>query len=630
MQKNKKSIFLSLCMIVKNEEQLLSDCLESVKELVDEIIIVDTGSTDSTVKIANSYNARGFSFDWTDDFSAARNISLEHAAGEWILVLDADERITPENKDKLLTLLSGSSVKNIAYYLNFRSRVEAGSLGSELIHSHARLFRNGLGIRFNGRIHEQIIDSVTQAGGVIEPTNIIVEHKGYEDEQMSRKRKSDRNISILKKMLDDEHENHGMACFYLGESYSMLKNWDEAIRYYELSILKKGVPRANRALVYQNLGTAYLNSGNFAEAIRNERLSIKLQPARITPHGVLAETAMAAANYDLAIWEWRTILDKLNKSEDSVFDRLSDHSIDPDMVNTRLGEAYFRTNDFEAAESCLNKVKTSGRFDDEANKWLAKTAFAQNDFERSLELVNKIIRERPDDPEAICLQGKIYGNTGKLDEAVSCFTRVLDVDSDNKDARISLGTIYLTKGDLNSAEKILGDIDSEILDPGIQKQRAQMYLQQGDASKAKEILTTLENRHHSDHEIVFFLAIAADIQNKPDEVLSNCDKALELCTSDPRIYCLQGNTFLKQDKYRDALTAYDNALQIQPDIVDAWKGIGVAAVKIPDYDKAVNAFEKAHRLQPDDVQIKRSLAAVYGKLGMHNEAEKYLMMTKNV
>ena len=161
----------------------------------------------------------------------------------------------------------------------------------------------------------------------------------------------------------------------------MLNRWEEAIRYYELSVLKKGIPRQNRALVYQNLGTAYFNTGNYPETLRNERLSLKLQPERITPHGVIAETAMASGNYDLASWEWKSALTKINTVEIGVFDKLSDHIFEPDMVNLRLGEAYFWSKDYPAARSRFSELVHNDRFICEAKKWLAKTAFSENNFE---------------------------------------------------------------------------------------------------------------------------------------------------------------------------------------------------------------------------------------------------------
>jgi len=92
---------LSLCMIVKNEEEYLQECLASVEDVVDEIILVDTGSTDRTVEIAGQFDAEVHHIPWNDDFAAARNESIKHASGDWILQLDADERLDPESKKEL-------------------------------------------------------------------------------------------------------------------------------------------------------------------------------------------------------------------------------------------------------------------------------------------------------------------------------------------------------------------------------------------------------------------------------------------------------------------------------------------------------------------------------------------------
>src|SRR3989338_8295195 len=96
---------ISLCMIVKNEADFLEQCLNSVKEIADEIIIVDTGSTDRTKEIAKKFNAKVIEHKWNNNFSEARNISLEHATKEWILVLDADEAISREDLPKIKILI---------------------------------------------------------------------------------------------------------------------------------------------------------------------------------------------------------------------------------------------------------------------------------------------------------------------------------------------------------------------------------------------------------------------------------------------------------------------------------------------------------------------------------------------
>lgn len=117
------SITISLCMIVKDEEQTISKCLESVKSVVDEIIIVDTGSTDGTKEIVKKYDAKVYDFQWIEDFSAARNFAFSKATKEYILWLDADDIIDTEDIKKLLqlkhTLDRSTDAVSMKYYLTF-------------------------------------------------------------------------------------------------------------------------------------------------------------------------------------------------------------------------------------------------------------------------------------------------------------------------------------------------------------------------------------------------------------------------------------------------------------------------------------------------------------------------------
>ena len=116
---------LSLCMIVKNEEKFLEQCLNSVRELVDEIVIVDTGSTDKTKEIAAKFTNKIFDFQWCDDFSAARNESLKHATGDWILVLDADETIAWKDLSEIRKLIDDADASVSGFVLLQRNYVSS-------------------------------------------------------------------------------------------------------------------------------------------------------------------------------------------------------------------------------------------------------------------------------------------------------------------------------------------------------------------------------------------------------------------------------------------------------------------------------------------------------------------------
>jgi tetratricopeptide (TPR) repeat protein len=191
---------LSICMIVRNESANLAACLASAAGLSDETIIVDTGSTDDTRAIALRHGARLHRFDWRDDFAAARNEALLHATGDWILSLDADDRIVPISHMRLKALLATLSDDNVGYMMPIVSpAADGGPLGEVL---HVRLFRRRAGIRWRYRVHEQIGSSILESGGRLCVTDIGIVHVGYLD-GANLESKLRRNLRLLDLELQD-------------------------------------------------------------------------------------------------------------------------------------------------------------------------------------------------------------------------------------------------------------------------------------------------------------------------------------------------------------------------------------------------------------------------------------------
>ncbi len=155
-------------MIVKNEAHNIGACIESFADLVDEIIVTDTGSTDDTVAIAKRMGAKVFHFPWIDHFAAARNESLRHATGEWIFWMDADDRLDAENRARLRRLFADLPDGKVAYVFKVLCPPKnAGDSGTVV--DHVRLFRNLPGLSWEHRIHEQILPALrrrapTQSG----------------------------------------------------------------------------------------------------------------------------------------------------------------------------------------------------------------------------------------------------------------------------------------------------------------------------------------------------------------------------------------------------------------------------------------------------------------------------------
>ncbi|REE84489.1 tetratricopeptide repeat protein [Paenibacillus taihuensis] len=227
-------MLLSLCMIVKNEERTLARCLDSVKGLVDEIIIVDTGSTDTTKEIALRYTSNLYDYTWTRDFSAARNESLRKATGEWILVLDADEFVEQENHDKLRSFISQADASLPRGYLltimNMTGQNEE-SMNGLLQSSAARLFPNSPDLYYTRPIHEQL----TYTYGEVEciPMEFTIFHSGYTDETVARKEKSKRNMEIFDAIQRDGDELDPYYDFTLGNEYANAGEVKKALECYE-------------------------------------------------------------------------------------------------------------------------------------------------------------------------------------------------------------------------------------------------------------------------------------------------------------------------------------------------------------------------------------------------------------
>jgi glycosyltransferase involved in cell wall biosynthesis/Flp pilus assembly protein TadD len=224
---------LSLCMIVRDEEEMLPRCLDAVAGAVDEIVIVDTGSQDRTIEIAKSFGAKVIEREWTGSFSDARNVSFDAATGDWILYLDADEVLIKDDGDKLRALC-GQTWRE-AFYLvetNFTGSMDAAAA---IQHNALRVFRNRPEYRFEGRLHEQIAYALP--GYIPErltETSVRLDHYGYLGVVRDAKDKSRRNLELLQAQQREGaptpflHFNLGAEHAAIGELEQALVEFEEA------------------------------------------------------------------------------------------------------------------------------------------------------------------------------------------------------------------------------------------------------------------------------------------------------------------------------------------------------------------------------------------------------------------
>ena len=280
---------LALCMIVRNEENRLKACLESVLAAVDEIVIVDTGSTDRTREVAAQYTDKIFDFVWTDDFSAARNASLEKAEADYILWLDADDVLDAPECEKLARLrdeLDGSMDAVMMPY--HYAHAEDGSV--TLAFDRERIVRRRAGMRFEGAVHE----AIPVSGNVIR-ADIVVRHTGNHGKESNL-----RNLSIYERRIAQEKEMKPRDRYYYARELKNAGRYAQAVEAFD-AFLASGGWMENRIDAYVQRGECLCMLGRRVEAKASYLMSMNLSP-RAEAMCAMGACLMEEKNADAAFW----------------------------------------------------------------------------------------------------------------------------------------------------------------------------------------------------------------------------------------------------------------------------------------------------------------------------------------
>lgn len=262
-----KKPVISLCMIVKNEADCLPRCLKSVKDIADEIIIVDTGSTDETVQEANKFGAQVIMIPWKGDFSHARNAGLNRARGTWILFLDADEELDGDDLEQLRICAEHQEFE--AFFLQiYNHSGETINSPTATVNPIIRMFRNRPEYRFRGCIHEQIISSILerQPDAALHITSVKIHHYGYAGTVVADKDKIRRNLQLLEKALV-EHPDDPFHHYNIGVEYMRMNDWHAALTHHQESLSLAPPETSYIHLLYKYIACCHFHLGNNREAI---------------------------------------------------------------------------------------------------------------------------------------------------------------------------------------------------------------------------------------------------------------------------------------------------------------------------------------------------------------------------
>ena len=436
---------LTLCMIAGNEEERLGKCLDSVQGLVDEIVVVDTGSTDRTVEIAESYGATLGFFPWNDNFSDARNESLKLATGDWIMWLDPDDLLPREMFPKIREAMRQGLGNKKAYFWILDDQ------GYEPVTClQLRLFPNLKGVEFSQPIHEQLAPSLIDLGVACEPTDIRVVHTGYTTPDVVRE-KQERYLGIMEKWLVD-HPNDYIVRSHAAQTQYIQGNLDEAIANYR-QIIENSSCNADHNLIIETtarlfLGRCFIRQEKYEEALENLLRAQELDDEYVLTNLTLGECYTRMGRNDDAL----AVLDQARRQEDKV----SFTAIDPRA--TRYSIRYAMGENFEAKGLlCEALAAYQEAADTDPKKSLALGAMStvyrkQGNRDEAIRLIDRAREVEPGNLQHAFNRGTFHLEDREDEQARVLFEQVVEGEIDLFEPYLNLGYLARRRGDTPGAE----------------------------------------------------------------------------------------------------------------------------------------------------------------------------------
>ncbi|MBM4053766.1 MAG: glycosyltransferase [Planctomycetes bacterium] len=439
---------ISACMIVKNEEKFLPNCLKSLKNAVDEIIVVDTGSTDNTVNIAKKYGAKVFFHSWNNNYSEARNYAISHTTKDWIFMVDADEELEQDDIPALR-----QSIRNDKYngvIIAIYSKVKGG------MHKfyYTRVFRRGKA-HYEGIIHEQVVVSGEKC-----PTEIRLYHYGYDLDANTMRKKWLRTTQLLEKQIE-LNENDSFAWLNLIRNYCTQQLFQDGIKTGK-EALKRITPESNIhyfIMILYEIADCYLNIGNTAEAkkICHAALS-KLSEMNITPENIdvvytLACVYLKEGDCDKSIEYFKRYLTLRKWYLENINNCLMTDTLGYDYsAYNGLGFCYGSLGEWEKAVDFLEKAILANPKYSTTYKNLAACYSAMGNNTEAINTLLRSISENIADQEIFIRLGELFIKQQDYKQAVVYYEKYLKLCPEDKNALLKLSWCYEKSGYKDAAQ----------------------------------------------------------------------------------------------------------------------------------------------------------------------------------
>jgi glycosyltransferase involved in cell wall biosynthesis len=442
---------VSLCMIVKNEEDNLPACLRSVADLVDEIIIVDTGSIDRTREIAKEFGAQLFDFHWIDSFAAARNESLRHASKQWIFWMDADDRLDEHNRQRFKQWRSQLTDGTRAFVMKCLCLPDKVT-GASTIVDHIRAFPNNPNVRWKYRIHEQILPAVRKLGGEVLWTDVVIHHVGYQDPDV-RTKKRQRDFRLLQ-IENNEHPDDPFTLFNLGQLHQEVGEIDKAFYCFRRSLSLSNPQDSIVRKLYSLLTQLLRTKGQLTEALKTCHDGQKHYP---NDPEILFQEGLCRQQMN----DWRgadSCYRQIIELPDSKFFASSDPAlrgyksyhnlavIARELKNDAAAEKYWRMAlaENESFEPSLASL---------ADFYLSHARWTELD-----PIIQKLLADRATKLLGGLFEGRRYLAKNELDAALQCLLALSSEYPDAFGPKVFLSHVYLKQEKWVDAEKALRDV----------------------------------------------------------------------------------------------------------------------------------------------------------------------------
>ncbi|MDO8142609.1 MAG: tetratricopeptide repeat protein, partial [Candidatus Brocadiales bacterium] len=550
---------LSACMIVKNEEKFLAQCLKSIRDAVDEIIIVDTGSTDRTVEIAQSFGAKVYHHPWRNSFSEARNHSLNYATCDWILQIDADEALDQADIPLLHKLIQTDSYN--AVYVAIYSDLPGG----QSKHYYTRVFRRGKA-QFEGIVHNQLI-----LEGNALPSEIRFYHYGYNLSNDEMQKKYKRTGDLLRKQLV-ENPNNIFALANLIRNYRNEYNFEKVIELGEkgLSIPVSQTDadsRNQRLRIYVDLAYALLNTNQLDRAEEICKEAIHENPDSLDILYVMGDILSRKEEFDDAINCFKKyILTKDKESRNPTCNlRIVDTYYYEHKAYNNIGECYNRLGLINKAELAYQKAVELNNKEPLYYTNLAHLYASQHRFQEVENIANTAVILGIANHPLYLLLGKAQVMQGKTDEAITTFKQFIQKSRNDLNAHIFLVNLLLQTNQVKEAEETLKAISSS--NPNNLELKClteRIKFKNGDKESA---IKFIQNTLHSN-------------------------------PTDPNTYLKLGNLCIEIEDYALAIELQERYLGISPGDANVIANIATCYARLGKLESAIIGLKAALKLDP--------------------------------